>query len=285
MSNNWSNNAPASPNTTANMPTQITGSTRHDASHVNALRDWLIAMQARGFDPIWLPLPLQQPAGVSAAATLLYAFDGGASQLNDLSPSGADLTVAQGTERNAKRSSTVGLVLSGERLESAALAAFQHLGALTVEVVIHFGDISTTNDILFGAGAAGETEAANWPWLIYVEALTGKLVFFSENGAGIDDNIVTDMHVLSGAMQHLVVTRNGSTGLLTCYQNGLQISTHASTLPTGASSAYVVLGGQIGGGEEFHGSCFSAKVTPEEFTAAQVLESYEHVRGIGAIAA
>ena len=257
------------------MPDQVDGADIANSSTIESLRDLLL----EAFN--WNYLTLVQPAGVATAAALLYQFDGSGAQLTDRSASGADLVLQAGATRNAKRNASVGLVLSGERYESAVAAPAQLSAALTLEIVVHFGDISTTSDILMACGGGlGETAPDNVLWMIYVEALTGKLVFFSESGSGVDDNVVSDLHVISGSIQHLTVTRNGSTGLLSFYQNGLLIGTKASTLPTGGGNGFVLLGSQFGGGESFHGICFSAKLTAEEFTAAQVTESHRRVKGL-----
>jgi hypothetical protein len=236
--------------------------------------------RTRGADSlVWNYLDTVMPSGVLALPVAVWQFDGTAEQLNDRSTYGNDLSLAAGTEFNNNAGGNTGLGFQDtEWYAAAASASLRILGALTIEVVFLRGITSGSNDTLVTHRGPGEGEADNALYGLYFEATHAHPRYVSEHGAGVDDIISFDASVVVGIVMMQTLTR-GADGTVRLYENGVLRDSGSITLPTGGASGLLYLGQEPGAVHRFSGVMYSMRITPEEFSAAQVLEAYNRARG------
>lgn len=259
----------------SNMPNQVDGVDIANSSTIEALRDILLSTVN------WNYLPVAQPSGMATAAQLTYQFDGSASQLNDRTGNGHNLTLAAGAQFNSSSAGMVGLgFVDTTRYESPYAAALAITGAITIEAVFMLSHTSGNQDTLiaFRGTAASEAQADNALWDFKTTAAPAQPLYVSENGGGSDSNFTFNAIVPVGQIVHGVITRDGS-GNVVYYENGESKGGGATTTPDGGTNAILVVGAEQAA-QPMGGIIFSLKVTPAQFSAAQVLESYQKIRGL-----
>lgn len=255
----------------------------HRVSHWNEMAAAVIKLQeivTQG--PIWNYMDGTKPAGVTADP-LYWQFDGSGSQKDERRLGLANLTLFSGTEFSIPYPVSGGslfLGLSENERYTSSHSSLQIAGEATFEAVCTLAEITGSDDVLYGWSAAGETEATNY--LYRHEILNGSAHFnwFTESGAGVNSSLVFDGAMMPvGPIQHVVFTRNAA-GLVSLYQNGVFMQSFAATLPTGGGSGGFTLGTEHDGSEPYHGAIQGLRIWDgQEFTAAQVLESYQRIRG------
>lgn len=220
------------------------------------------------------------PAGVSADIEALYAFDGNASQLLDLTANDHDLT-GSATAFNTVVEGFVGLGFNGSIYYSAAAdAGYQITGDMTFELILFSQDV-VTQQFVFQCGSSGtdSTAANNTLYATTLASGTNQLVSFHEYSGGTNVTHTAGAIMPTGTIHQLTFVRSSTT--ISFYQDStLTYSVALSNPPTGGSNGYLRFGADETGSQALLGVIFSARLVPEAYTAAQVLQSYERVRGL-----
>lgn len=216
------------------------------------------------------------PTG-AAAPEAVWQFDGTASELDDRTANGHDLTLADGTVAHAAADGLIGLFSRNSfTLTAASPAGMRTTGSLTAVFLVAISEPTTTSYLL-RCNAVGEAEADNELYSLAV--LTSSLFREShEYGAGSNEVLSFDAALLFGPLQHVAMTRSSDGLTHKIYVDGQLLDTQvAANAPTGGSAGAPTLLSFDSGGQ-FHGIMACALFTKEEWTAAQVLESYQFCR-------
>lgn len=231
---------------------------------------------------VWLYLDDTMPQGVSVDAEVLYRFDGTATSLTDLMGNGHDQVLQSGSTFYVPVDGFVGLgFATAEEYKAASSAAYQYTGAMTAEIEYFNEAVPTASRTLFSCAASGGTEAANELYRLYGVSSTSLITYAIEHGAGTAYTKALAAMMPVGTIQLLTLTRNTAGTTITLYLDGTQIATETVTAPTGGTSSQLTLGDRGDGtAEGWHGVIFGMRITPACFTATQVLEAYQRVRGI-----
>jgi hypothetical protein len=157
------------------------------------------------------------------------------------------------------------------------------LGAFTVEWIWSPILWSADTDFIFSVGGPGsELEADNFTLRILVNAGDGAYGNFHERGAGTNVEGFGTSAGLIGHVQYGAMTRNADGVTHKLYSDGdFRETITLSDPPTGGDGANVVV--QVGGDDtanDLYAFLFSIRYAQEEYTAAQILESYQRVRGL-----
>jgi len=228
------------------------------------------------------------PAGAdSDLVECHYKFDGPTNGLTDLSGKGHHLTEYNGEAEvwvNTERSLGVGGLQIHRYSDFRGPTGLypSTLGACTFEAIITQQEMSGYNEVLFVvSGVPGTTEIENFCLKVYFWTGYGYLRIGHESGNGSDKivNFLTFLPTL-GLTTHIAVTRAADGVTTKLYINGQYINTETNSLaPTGSSSANVTIRvGDTDYTRAMYGIVHSLRWTHEEWSAAQILESYEATR-------
>lgn len=224
-------------------------------------------------------LTTTQPVGVSAAPFILYQFDGSASSLTDRSANTNDLTLSSGSEIYSHDGIRGGIKLSGSQaLTAAGDASYRITGALTLELLISLYDANALQTAII-CFASGETEATNSLYHLQFQTTMACDVMW-EFGAGSNVVVSGEDNVFSPHNKTLLtVTRSSDGSTCKSYLNGALVQTDTGlTAPTGGTSGALAVGAINSSTEQCKGIFYCVRGTGEEFTAAQVLASYEGLK-------
>lgn len=216
------------------------------------------------------------PTG-AASPEAVWQFDGSANELDDRTANGHDLTVEGGSELHAAAEGLIGFVSNNSfRLyDGASPAGLRTTGAVTAEFLVSMqpGVLS----VLFGIYGTDETEAMNNLYAFTVRDTTRLIRADHEYSTGSDETHDFSAMPLFGPVQHIAITRSSNGLTYKLYIDGQLVDTQvASNAPTGGGSATPRLFGSSA--NYFGGAMFCARITKEEWSAAQVLESYQYCR-------
>lgn len=225
-------------------------------------------------------LSTTKPTGVTADPEAVWQFDKSGSELNDRTANSHDLTAA-GVDLHTKVGDLIGRYMNGVDAvlyETTGAAGLRITGALTVEVQFKLDELNDCDLFAMVGDFTDDTsEDNNVLYRLALAAATGRYSYDSENTGGANSGADTDLGGSAGHVSYLAMTRDGS-GNVNVYLDGSLISgPHATTSPTaGTTPAQLLrLGAQENGGSYtnfMRGVLFSARVTAEEFTLAQVQE-------------
>ena len=309
----WSNNYPSSLTTTTEMPTVADGVDPIDATQFNSLRDLAIAIEnevgsdvieagsirdklaviessiagARPFEVGDLYLSTTNPTGVTATPEVVYQFDGSLNSLNDRTANAHNLSVAEGTLRHAALRGRVGVLFDGNlRLEAPLSAALQITGALTVEMIIAPVEFSTGSHTIIECARDGELETQNIMYAILHnnDAATASQTilpcrYLHEQNAGSNIDVTfANSGLQKNVATYVALTRDSGGSVVNLYQDAFLSGTNTDDNPTGGSLSQLSIGKAHGAALAFRGYVFSVRITPEEFTPAQVAESWSNLR-------
>jgi hypothetical protein len=298
----WTTQYPTNLDTTTQMPTLVNESslgaedgdfTR--ASHIHSLRDSVIQLETlmgtdslessslryRVIYPTWDYLDMNMPTGTTTTPKVLYQLDGTGDALTDRSGSGNTLT-ATGNVIYQPLHGKLGYQCDGAATYLSAVtdASYRITGAITVEVVAYsFVPASGTKYIL-ACGNSGVLATSNYLYSIRLISPVTGITWYSENGVKTGDTVTFTGALPPGVIQHIAVTRDSAATDLNLYQDGVFIDNATGIAPVNGSIDILRLGRALSGTNYFQGIIFSVRISAEEFTAAQVLESYRRVRGI-----
>ena len=238
----------------------------------------------------WNYLDLVKPTGVTASIEALWQFDGSGSDLLDRTANAHDLTLV-GADMHTVIGGLKMRLFDGSTtyLNRAIDAGLQLLGALTMEALVipsaNINDSGHSNGVIIGHAdpALNETSTANLLYLLSVKASTatiGQLSYDSENGAGVNSGLNAKAGLTTGQVAYVACTRSGS-GSINVYVNGQLLDTGATTLPDGGATGRFTIGA-LGVSDVlafFAGAIGAVRLTAEEFTASQIAEVYDRLRG------
>lgn len=243
------------------------------SSHFHALRDLMRSTVK------WDYLSATQPTGMATAAQALYKFDGTGSALTDRTGNGHTLTLGAGATFYQSRNGLVGLGCSGsEYYTAAASGSLQPTGAITAEFICAASTIGQM--ALYSIDASGGTSASNCLASLYTASSTNKFIHWTETSSGTDHIVTFNSMMPVGEIVHVTETRTSAGTSASIWINGLLVDTQTVTQPTGGSSSFLTIADLTSGTSGWIGEIYSAKFTLAEFNAAQVLESYQRVRGL-----
>lgn len=236
-------------------------------------------------DPTWNYLDLTKPTGAVNNYLAAYQFDGGVNQLQDISGHAAhDLVVAAGTLTKTQHYNALHgiaqIAFADIRTPGTTPTPLLQLtGELTIEMVLAITQYSAAQEILIQLAPVGggpDTAPYNTLYQMTTEGgSTGRLEYFHESGAGVNQYILTDMVIPVGPVQHIALTRDGiGTGLKFYQQGELVHSGSVAAAPFDGSLCSLRIGYLL------YGTLFSLRIVDEEYSAAQILESYKRVRGV-----
>lgn len=185
----------------------------------------------------------------------LWNFD---NTLADASGNGFDLSVEAGAAAFADivpGRAALRLPI-GARFGRATTAALLLQGAMTIEAIVQCDNsppapATATSMAIAGYGGSGETEPANFQWLLSMSSTTTasipqNLVSFWENAAGVDVLFNTSGPQSLPPIHNImyVASTRSATGVMQSYVNGTTFNAPSAALPlpTGGSTARVVVG-------------------------------------------
>lgn len=239
----------------------------------------------------WHYLDTTLPDDVESSIIALYQFDETASYLLDRSGAGRHLVLGGVAPTITALNGLVGRVFyddtTGHLLATAVDASLAAAaGAITVEMLLS-QQAATTDEpeslISISGDPASETEANNFLFDVRVlneSRYSNRLQFFWEYSGGLNESVSTPVSHPVGGIHHMAITR--STDGLTCksYIDSKLLATSVAThVATGGTSARIKVGGftNITTPDTI---IFAVRITFEEFTAAQVLQSYLSCKGL-----
>lgn len=225
------------------------------------------------------------PTGADSSKLIcLYQFDGPDEGLTDRTGNGHDLTVNRDVFwAHLKGSLGINAVQFRDNTNSEGPVRLfpGTTGAWTVEWLWSPIAWTTAADFIFAVYGAGETEASNVTVDIIVAATNGQIGVHHERGAGSNVSGNFSFTGLLGHIQYGAVTRNADGVTHKLYSDGDYVETLVlDNPPTGGDGADVHVA--VGGGDtdnDLYAYLFSIRYVQEEYSAAQILESYNAVRG------
>ena len=232
----------------------------------------------------WNYFDTQLPVGVSEAIEFLFQFDGTADQLTDRTVNGHDLTKqGSGSTFNTPVDGFLGLGFDTlSTYTSAADSGLQVTGEMTLEAIALINDVSSTRRVGIGChgGTPDGTAANNTLYQMAAQENNLAVEYFHEYSTGTNVEVVAAAIWPTGTVHYLAITRNAAGTEIKIYQDGVLIYTSgALTAPTSGTNGYIEVGGQEVA-QILNGVIFSLRMTPEQFSDDQILESYERVRGL-----
>lgn len=238
-------------------------------------------------DPTWRYIPTSPPTGMSTNPQAVWQFDGGANGLSDRTTNGHDLTkfaIANSHTFYQSVYGYVGLGFQGAEIYSAAnnSGLVGLTGALTMEAVVSTdGYYPAASCIITTGTEASETEANNIVYRMQCAGSHGRLNYMHESGGGTDRYVYLYVTPIPGVPNYLTITRAGASGAVKLYHNGVLVNSGSvGTAVSGGSTGTFSLGGQLTATNEFfYGVMHSIRLTAAEYSAAQVLETYNYLRG------
>lgn len=224
------------------------------------------------------------PAG-AAAPEGVWQFDGTGSQLNDRTANGHNATVEGGTLRQTAAEGLAGIIsFDTFRLSLASPAGLRTTGAFTfvfLASMVH--DTNATNNSSFFQIENPTDGTAAGNRLISCGLDTSEV--FSNNHEhlpGSNNAATHDAMPVFGPVQHIAFTRSSDGLTYKVYVDGVLVDTTAvSNAPAGGTNTVAYMMAGTSGAtwvNTYWGSLFCALHTKEEWTAAQVLESYQYCR-------
>lgn len=197
--------------------------------------------------------------------------------LSDQTANGHDLTVTGGTALYTAAEGLTGWWSQNSfRLTADNPSGLVATGAFTA-VFIASLDRNANSSAFLQVGANSEAEADNSTVYFYMSS--HSLNAFWEYGAGANDSVTSVAYPPAGPLVHIAFTRASDGITHKFYVDGVLLDTQVgSNAPTGGTSGVALLLGNPATGNNFYGALFSALATKEEWSAAQVLESYQYCR-------
>lgn len=234
------------------------------------------------FISTWRYLDDVMPSGVTSPPEALYRWDGSADSLTDRSLNSHDLTVAAGQEEySAGAAGLVGFVQSGnDALRAPVDAGLQIVGALTVEFLIEMHTLNAGNGhIFFCSATTGESLATNGLYQLAASNGGNFFQWFQEYASGSNVVHLSTAKIPFGGVALLTVTRASDGVTLKYYLNGLEVdaTTLSNAAQKDASGNLQQLEFGLVAGVGYSARYYGCRITPEEFTAAQVKESFDRV--------
>lgn len=231
----------------------------------------------------WSPIGTTMPTGAAAAAAA-WQFDGTGDALTDRTGNGCDLVLNAGTLYYLNMHGIVGFSTQVAQLISAnpAPASLRLTGAITIETIAAICVLPAGNYLLGCGGLNTELEAGNMLYTVWFGSSGNDIHLEWERLAGQDQNasvaIIPPLHSLF----HLVVTRAADGVTVNFYVNGVLVGTDAGGgIATGGTTARLRIGMSWDEGTTNYGAIeglmCSLRISPNTFTAAQVLEAYNAV--------
>lgn len=277
----WTPNYPTSLDDGDSLPS-IAAYETPDASHLNALKDVAIELEKRigvGAGVAWDYLSATRPTGAANDPVALYHFDGDG--IDDRTGGGRDLAVETGEMHYLTHNGIACGAFSGdESLKAATDSALRILGAVTIEAVIMQFSTAVGTIIQVAGDAAVESEENNVVYSAGMIAPVGKINYFSEYGAGLNNWVYSDIIPPLGSLCLATITRDAA-GNVSFYIDGvLRDGPSASTPPTGGTVANLRIGNNFDQTSGFVGLISSCRVTDEEFSAATVAAVWDQVKGV-----
>jgi hypothetical protein len=289
----WSTTYPVTLDTATNMPTLVNFVDQFDATHVNALRDAVIALETQTSSLVAGSsyLTTTPPTGMATQPAAVYQFDGTGNALKDRTANANDLSVNAGTARYTTHAGAVGFLFDGStRLRSGSpRATLQITAELTLEVVLVPLDLNVSIGTIIGHGGNSELQAMNWLYLLdhvntsaFGNYSATQLRAFHESGAGTNrTQTFVNGAIAKSQRTYLTLTRASDGVTHKLYKDGIYLETQTlAAAPDGGGTGWLWLGGtDDGAGGQWTAIFHSARVTAAEFSAAQVAEVYRSVAG------
>jgi hypothetical protein len=237
--------------------------------------------------PSWSYFNASAVGGLTPDA--VWAFDGSANQLNDLSSNGYNLTIQAGTagqaEVGTQSGGFIGLACRGTTSFATSNAqALRSIGAVTIEVLFmptHTGITGGGTRTIITHGNDGETEADNVTYMLRHSNTQPSCRVEWEHGAGVDvETGYNSTKIIPGNIQYLAYVResDGVTGQTII--NGRSVQTEvASDAPSGGTDGQIWVCSREDDTDRYYGIIFSIRIFLAAMTQAQWEESYNAVRG------
>lgn len=225
------------------------------------------------------------PAGASSPEAV-WQFDGTGSQLSDRTANGHDCTVEGGTLLQTAREGLVGLGNQDSyRLSVALPAGLRTTGAVTCVALMAADNVAGEDSSIISLSEVQTLSGSiyNGNYLFVIEPDTMKPYAVHEYGAASSfETPVFDSMLMPGPLHHVTFTRSSDGLTYKIYIDGqlLDTKTVVNAPDGGSSNVAYIMGGTSGANwvNSYRGALFSLLVTKEEWSAAQVLESYQYCR-------
>lgn len=212
-------------------------------------------------------------------------YDNGA---DDLTGNGYHLYREQGSNHGYE---TVGKVTGRKFDNSDRLLsilndeAIRVTGALTVEILVKALNDDNNTGHLVVCASDGESPSNNYLYQFAHAGGAGGLNYFHESGNGVNHGGGFGANIDFGTIELLTFTRAADGRTYKLYRNGVQVG---STLVAGAAPTKAGGGNTqrlaVGlkwqsstSGNDFLGTIFTIRITPDEFSPAQALQGYNQL--------
>jgi len=226
--------------------------------------------------PEWNYLDLNMPTGITVVPQYLYQFDDLTTGLYDKSGRNRHLTRAAGTIFNSILHNKKVFSFYGLKLENST-NVFKTSGAITIEMITsacRLIDDSSYRCILTAGWGNNTTNCLYSIW----QAPRGKISWRHQYGAGTTVTLIFDFpHSYDESFSYTAMTRNTNGTLVSLYVNGKHIDNQACIASDNGTNAKFVLGGLS---PYIHSFISSIRITGIEFSANQIKEAYQRIRGI-----
>jgi len=266
-----------------------------DVTQMHALRDAVIqletivgsdnlevgSLRAQALNETWDYLDLNMPTAAGAPEAL-YQFDGTADSLNDRSGNSHTLSRTGNAIYQSVHGKLGHQFDIGTYMDAAVSAGLQTTGAMTWEIVQNLLSVPPTQArYMMSIAGAGEALATNFLGGIKISTACVPSWVHEYGAAGTDNIVAFDTVIPPGINRMLTFTRDAAGTDVNLYTDGSAVFNITSIAPTGGTSSFLRVGGPASAVGALHqGLIFSIRITMEEFTPAQVLESYRRVRGL-----
>jgi len=235
----------------------------------------------------WNYLDTTQPTDMTTDPTCIYQFDGTANSLTDRGSNGLDLASTAGTFYITMQGLVGHFFDTTMEFRHDSDALFQITGALTIEIQLYNFNWDDGRITCYCYGNDDSSSAYNYLYRIDVVNTTGQLQYFAERNTGVDITAISGALLPHYRILLLTMTRS-SAGIISWYIDGQLLDVVDSGYsPTGGTSVLskFTIGNEYRAADHspvtpWYGIIFSYRMTADEFSAAQVLESYNRVRGI-----
>jgi hypothetical protein len=232
------------------------------------------------------------PSGVSGSTLVaLYQFDGPTLGLTDRSGNGHDLTMNAGTDiyEMTDQSERCLQTYSASWTfpwTAAKSATFNETGALTIEWTAKVQEYDTGSDMtLFVIGnlVSGSSSLNTTCAVLVMEADADPCAIrvIHEHGGGVNDEVEFPWTIPFARLGHMALTRAADGKTYKLHSDGELLDTQvAANAPDGGAGAIriILMGHSTTYNRPFYGSVGSWRYCKGvEFTAAQVLESYNRI--------
>lgn len=217
--------------------------------------------------------------GLEHSPAGLWNFEG---NLNDSSGNGFHLSGTPRRYLTNERDFFEGVVIGGELTRPSRDAALAITGALTIEVVGKFFNLST-DCVICSIGNSLEATEDNVNYQAYILS-TSQLNIFWEYGSGTNTSVAGDSNIIPiGIPCFIAITRSsGDPAQVAFFVNGESVGTGSTTAATGGTAStcrFRVASSNTSGGIFYGAAISSLKIIPAQLSQDQIKQEYNRSLG------